>query len=243
MFYVLPLPDFTDRLGRPVAVLNVRNIVRNDSGLDDLKEMSWWAVEWVKRVMDEWWTQKNSFRATGEADSTPRGQGGEGMVVIVDARGGGYRNLVRLATASCTLLVLILYQEVELLPVLMHIGHDNSPGMIENVYVVNLSTMQSYLWTVVKRMLPAVALEKIGFLENEKQVREVFDLEKLPRGESHAEHCRQADNLQRLADRRTSTSSRTNTTCTSGTKLLPLPAGAAPHPPARPRTPFVLLHL
>lgn len=94
LFYVLPLPQFTDRLGRPVAVLNVRSIVRNDSGLDELKEWSWWAVEWVRRVMDEWWTQTSIREVGGAQPKQPRGQGGEGMTVIVNAKGGGYRNLV-----------------------------------------------------------------------------------------------------------------------------------------------------
>ena len=40
------------------------------------------------------------------------------------------------------------------------------------------------MWGVVKRVLPKSALDKVAFLNHEKDVVQVFDLDRLPKGKS-----------------------------------------------------------
>ncbi|WWD06086.1 hypothetical protein V865_004171 [Kwoniella europaea PYCC6329] len=161
LFFILPLPEHTDRLGRPIAVLTVKEVIRDTDGkLDDLKNYAWWALEVVRRTLrDYWvtgiWTQKRNVHL---------GEGGEGLCLIVDANGAGYRNM-----------------EVELLPTLLSVGHNHFPGMIESVYVVNAGWTHRSMWNVIKRVLPRSALEKVAFLDNKENLEAVFDLDKLPR--------------------------------------------------------------
>jgi len=54
--------------------------------MDDLKEWSWWALEMVRRTLLDYWA--------GDVWGGKRGKGGEGCVILVDAAGAGYRNLV-----------------------------------------------------------------------------------------------------------------------------------------------------
>ncbi|WVQ93967.1 hypothetical protein IAU59_001045 [Kwoniella sp. CBS 9459] len=157
LFHILPLPDHTDRLGRPVAVLTVKEVVRDeDGGLDDLKEWSWWALEMVRRTLRDYWRD-------GVWDRDAKGRGGEGLVLVVDAAGASYRNM-----------------EVELLPTLLSVGHNNFPGMIEAVYVVKAGWTHRSMWGIIKRVLPRSALEKVAFLDSAQAVGEVFELAKLP---------------------------------------------------------------
>lgn len=73
----------TDRLGHPVAVLTLREVLRDEAGsLVDLKEWLWWALELVRRTLHDYWIQER------------RGTGAEGAVLLVDASGAGYRNMV-----------------------------------------------------------------------------------------------------------------------------------------------------
>ncbi|KAK4687562.1 hypothetical protein P7C73_g2557, partial [Tremellales sp. Uapishka_1] len=156
LFYFLPLPRFTDRLGRPIAVLTLREVVRAENGLEDMKDWVWWSLELTRRVLRDWWG--------GEEGKARRGSGGEGCVLLVDARGAGYRNL-----------------EVELLPTLLSVGHDNFPGLFEAVLVINAGWTQRHLWKIVKRLMPKSALEKVAFLDSEDEVDKVFVLDRLPK--------------------------------------------------------------
>jgi len=54
--------------------------------MDDLKEWSWWALEMIRRTLRDYWA--------GDVWGAKRGKGGEGCVILVDAAGAGYRNLV-----------------------------------------------------------------------------------------------------------------------------------------------------
>ncbi|OCF44295.1 hypothetical protein I317_01913 [Kwoniella heveanensis CBS 569] len=158
LFYILPLPDHTDRLGRPVAVLTVKEVLRDeDGGLDDLKEWAWRALEMVRRTLRDYW------KAGVWSKEERQGEGGEGMVLIVDAAGASCRNM-----------------EVELLPTLLSVGHNNFPGMIEAVYVVNAGWTHRSMWGIIKRVLPRSALEKVAFLDTAQAVEEVFEFSKLP---------------------------------------------------------------
>ncbi|WWC85533.1 uncharacterized protein L201_000397 [Kwoniella dendrophila CBS 6074] len=158
LFYVLPLPEHTDRLGRPIAVLTVKEVIRDSDGkLDDLKLYAWWALEMIRRVLRDYWVRGNWSK------NTNFGKGGEGLCVLVDANGAGYRNM-----------------EVELLPTLLSVGHNHFPGMIESVYVVNTGWTHRSMWNVVKRILPRSALEKVAFLDDKPSLEAVFDLDKLP---------------------------------------------------------------
>ena len=90
LFYILPVPQFMDRLQRPIAVLSIREVVRDANGkFDDMKEWLWWTLEMTRRVLRDWWV-----RGAFPGAPAPIGKGGEGCVLLVDAAGGGYRNLV-----------------------------------------------------------------------------------------------------------------------------------------------------
>ncbi|WVR03273.1 hypothetical protein IAU60_000264 [Kwoniella sp. DSM 27419] len=157
LFHILPLPDHTDRLARPIAVLSVREVIRDEDGsLEDMKEWAWWALEMVRRTLRDYWVKRVWSRRVGE--------GGEGLVLIVDAAGAGYRNM-----------------EVELLPTLLSVGHDNFPGMIDAVFVVNAGWTHRSMWGIVKRVLPRSALDKVAFLDSQRSIEAVFELDKLPK--------------------------------------------------------------
>ncbi|KAK8844596.1 hypothetical protein IAR55_006443 [Kwoniella newhampshirensis] len=163
LFYILPLPHFTDRLSRPIGVLTVKEVARDaEGGLGEMKEWTWWALEMVRRVLRDWWV-RGGWELSGKKGQA-RGEGGEGMVLVVDAAGAGYRNL-----------------EVELLPTLLAVGHNNFPGMIEAVYVVNAGWTHRSMWGIVKRVLPRSALEKVAFLDTQEALEEIFDFDHLPR--------------------------------------------------------------
>jgi hypothetical protein len=78
-------------MGRPIIVFSLREVRRDGDGkMDDLKEWSWWALEMIRRVLRDYWA---GDEWSGEK-SGKRGKGGEGCVILVDAAGAGYRNLV-----------------------------------------------------------------------------------------------------------------------------------------------------
>lgn len=92
LFYILPLPRHTDLLGRPIVVLTLRQVLRDENGkLDDMKTWSWWALEMTRRTLHDWWGGR-AWKEKGE--KRLRGRGGEGCVMLVDAAGSSYRNLV-----------------------------------------------------------------------------------------------------------------------------------------------------
>jgi hypothetical protein len=67
---------------------------RDEHGkMDDLKEWSWWALEMMRRTLREYWAGDVWDDQKGKGKR--RGKGGEGCVILVDANGAGYRNLVR----------------------------------------------------------------------------------------------------------------------------------------------------
>lgn len=101
--YILPLPRYTDKMGRPVVVFSLREVRRDGNGkMDDLKEWSWWALEMIRRALrDYWardvWDERGGSLGGGKGNEETRGvrgKGGEGCVILVDAAGAGYRNLV-----------------------------------------------------------------------------------------------------------------------------------------------------
>ncbi|WWD22853.1 hypothetical protein CI109_107347 [Kwoniella shandongensis] len=164
LFYILPLPHHTDKLSRPIAVLTVREVARDEEGgLGDMKEWTWWALEMVRRTLRDWWVRGGWDDSRLGRKGHSRGEGGEGLVLLVDAAGAGYRNL-----------------EVELLPTLLSVGHNNFPGMIEAVYVVNAGWTHRSMWGIVKRVLPRSALDKVAFLDTPQAIEEIFDLDHLP---------------------------------------------------------------
>jgi hypothetical protein len=70
-------------LGHPVAVLSISNVARDEDGsLSELKEWTWWGLELVRRVIRDWWVDGH------------RGTGAEGVVLLIDVAGAGYRNMV-----------------------------------------------------------------------------------------------------------------------------------------------------
>ena len=101
LFYILSLPKYTDRLGRPIIVLTLKHVLRDENGkMDDMKQWSWWALEMVRRTLKDWWAS-DSWAESGQ--ERHRGRGGEGCVMLVDAAGSSYRNLVSTSPISLRL--------------------------------------------------------------------------------------------------------------------------------------------
>lgn len=98
LFYILPLPEHTDRLGRPVIVLSLRHVRRDEHGkMDDMKQWSWWALELVRRTLHDYWSGQAWQRQPQKQKQKcmhGEGVGGEGCIMLVDASGSSYRNLV-----------------------------------------------------------------------------------------------------------------------------------------------------
>jgi hypothetical protein len=79
---MLPLSQ-TDKLGHPIAVLTIRDVVRDEAGsLTELKDWVWFGLEMVRRVLADYWVAHR------------HGTGAEGAVLLIDAKDAGYRNLV-----------------------------------------------------------------------------------------------------------------------------------------------------
>lgn len=75
-------------------VLTLREVTRDENGkMGDLKEWTWWALEMVRRTLRDWWVE-DVWPDEGRRCGKRRGSGGEGCVLLVDAAGAGYRNLV-----------------------------------------------------------------------------------------------------------------------------------------------------
>lgn len=152
-------------------VITLRDVVRDDSGsLDELKEWTWWALEMVRRVL--------------------RGRKGEGCVLLIDASGAGYRNLVsevaRCLTKACWASDPrgeLTKQEVELLPTLLSVGHNHFPSVFDSVLVVGAGWTHRSMWGIVRRVLPRSAIEKIRFLDSESAIAVWFDRVQWPKRE------------------------------------------------------------
>lgn len=72
--------------------------------LDDIKEWIWWALEMSRRTAKDWWSRGmwdgGGVDGYGRGKGKARGEGGEGIVLLVDAAGAGYRNLVSAIKAT-----------------------------------------------------------------------------------------------------------------------------------------------
>ncbi|KAI9633146.1 uncharacterized protein MKK02DRAFT_18520 [Dioszegia hungarica] len=169
LFHILPLPNFATRKGQPVVLITLREVRRDaQGGLGEMKEWTWWALEMVRRVLKGWWVvgafpDGHEPHRDLKRSVEGRGYGGEGCVLVIDAEGAGYRNL-----------------EVELLPTLLSVGHNHFPGVFDSVHVVNAGWTHRSMWTVVKRILPKSALEKVNFLDTKEALESVFYLDRLP---------------------------------------------------------------
>jgi hypothetical protein len=119
LFFVLPLPQFTDRLARPVVVITLCQVTRDENGsLEEMKEWTWWALEMVRRVLRDWWV-KGAWGESGNkhrARVRKRGYGGEGCVLVVDASGASYRNLVSQTVLGVTMLTKLLFRKSNCYP-------------------------------------------------------------------------------------------------------------------------------
>jgi len=63
--------------------LSLREVVRDEDGsLNELKDWTWWGLELIRRVIRDWWIDGQ------------RGNGAEGVVLLIDVGGAGYRNMV-----------------------------------------------------------------------------------------------------------------------------------------------------
>ncbi|ORX35043.1 hypothetical protein BD324DRAFT_603887 [Kockovaella imperatae] len=158
LFYLLPLPRFTDKVGRPIVILTAKEVKRDSHGsMQDLSQWIWWGAEMLRRTLRDHWV-KGKW-----TDGKTKAEGGEGCVLIIDAGGSSYRNL-----------------EVELVPIFNVIGSKNFPGMIESAFVINAGWVQRSLWSILRPILPKPAVERISLVDKTKDMGEVFDLDRLP---------------------------------------------------------------
>ena len=74
-------------VNRPIVVLCPRDVKRTEDGLDPLVEWVWWCCEMLRRCLLDYW-EGDRWGRKGKS------YGGEGCVMIVDAAGAGYKNLV-----------------------------------------------------------------------------------------------------------------------------------------------------
>jgi hypothetical protein len=70
-----------------------------------------------------------------------------------------------------------------LFPKLGDVGSKNFPGTVEVAYVVNAGWTQKGLWSVIQKVIPKTAVERIRFANSSKDLDEVFDLDRLPIGQ------------------------------------------------------------
>lgn len=130
-FAILPLPTFTHPSGEPIALITIREVTRDDHGsLDGLKEWVGWGMEMTRRVLRDqasggWpgdadassanrpdagtedsrvWQGKKELPGRHDAQRLTYVGGGTGCVLVIDAAGAGYRNLV---SSSLSFLILI----------------------------------------------------------------------------------------------------------------------------------------
>nr|ODN88967.1 hypothetical protein L203_02373 [Cryptococcus depauperatus CBS 7841] len=168
IFHILPLPKHTTLNNRPIAVLTPREVKRDEEGkLTDLKEYIWWGLEMCRRVARDWWCKGvwDGDKVPHDYQKQAKGEGGEGLVLLVDASGAGYRNLA----------------SVDLLPTLVSVGNSHFPSLIEAVYIINVGWAHTGMWNIVKYLLPRSALEKVVFLDSKNALNKVFNPNKLPR--------------------------------------------------------------
>jgi hypothetical protein len=157
-------------------VVSIRDVVRGEDGtLDDLKTWLFWALETLRRTLQDYWSQR---RWSGKE----HGQGGEGCIVIIDAAGAGYKNLVSCRVFCCQINGADSYhQEAELTPTLREAFGENFPGLMDAAYIVNTGWLQRRLWGVVKKTLPQGAQQSMILVDQPSELEEVFDLDKLPK--------------------------------------------------------------
>ncbi|KAL7411232.1 hypothetical protein BDY24DRAFT_417299 [Mrakia frigida] len=154
LFYFLPFEKgVQDRKGRPVAVLNMKEVRRTeDGGLGGLKENVLWTFEVARRYLRD----LNARLKDGEDPILA-------FTVLVDVAGASMSNL-----------------ELELLPYLLDIGHNHFPGLYSTMLVLNSGWSINGAWSVLKRLLPASTLAKISFTTPKELVDRYFEADRLP---------------------------------------------------------------
>jgi hypothetical protein len=145
----------------------------------------------LRRCLWDYW-EGNKWGRKG------KGYGGEGCVMIVDAAGAGYKNLVsgiqdylpqitRVTLAAINprrefeIWAELTEQEIELIPALAKVASRNFPGMLQAIFVVNAGWTQRSLWSMIKGVIPRSATERIKFIDKPSQLTEYFDPVKLPK--------------------------------------------------------------
>ena len=128
-------PQIHDALGRPAAILNLRNVNRTEDGtLDSLKEYFAHQLEVTRRYLADL-SQKDPHGA-------PKVQ----IVLMLDLADANLSNL-----------------EIELLPYIVDLLKHHYPGMVGAIYVLNYGWAYAGMWQVAKRVLPKVTLDRILF--------------------------------------------------------------------------------
>lgn len=70
------------------------------------------------------------------------------------------------------------------------VGHNQFPGLFESVYVVNAGWSQRALWnSVVRRVLPRYALDRLSFLNSREDIEAIFEMDKFPKGKKLGRDC------------------------------------------------------
>ena len=90
LFTILPYPQYTDPLDRPIAVLSLRSLRKEPTkeGKDKIKSWAWWCAEMTRRCLNE----VDKIRlARGDVGEQQRVTG---CVMMVDFKNAGFKNIV-----------------------------------------------------------------------------------------------------------------------------------------------------
>ncbi|KAE8229885.1 hypothetical protein CF326_g5129 [Tilletia indica] len=170
-----------DHYGRPCGVISLRTLERTEEkNLENIKEYILASVEIIRRHIAELYARSDfmpdSVASTplnspapdqgtfknGSSSSSGAKQGTEGMdedviagrprsgplqmVIACDLDGAGMSNL-----------------EIELVPFLLDLLKKHYPGHIAVLYLLHYGWVHAGMWTLAKRVLPQVVLDKIIF--------------------------------------------------------------------------------
>ncbi|KNC99961.1 uncharacterized protein SPPG_05333 [Spizellomyces punctatus DAOM BR117] len=143
LFYFLR----TDKLGRPVAVLNLRHFSKHGHG--DFEDLRWFfilAMEVARRVVQSINEEVRKRRELGILDEASDRIIAQ-ISIIVDLEGVGLNNV-----------------KYDMIPLFHDLFSHHYPQTVGTVYVLNYGWIHSGIWSVLKTALPADATKKLMFL-------------------------------------------------------------------------------
>ncbi|OLL25150.1 CRAL-TRIO domain-containing protein [Neolecta irregularis DAH-3] len=145
LFFIIP--HAFDIHGRPVGVLRVRNMIREngDAGTKAIKDLIAFQLEIARKYM--WALTSENWEEFGMEASKAITR----FVVVVDLEGAGMSNVA-----------------ANLIPYFIGLLRYHFPLSIASVYVLNYSCWHLGIWQVAKQTLPESALKRLKFLSKEE---------------------------------------------------------------------------